>query len=120
MGPTEICQEWRENKCFEFRFDSVKCQWYCGSAGVYRPHVNICRHWSPQSATAFSFTISASERLSRAINDYGRDAAAAAAQLEPVPIWSIPALADSQRTPVHQITDFISRRLVCISSIDAL
>ena len=111
MGADDICMKWRENKCYEFRCNAEKKKWHCGSNGVYRPHINICRHWSPASPTAFSFTISASERLSEAIAAFGRELDGATAQ-----VWTIPALADEDRTIVPHITVFVSQRLVSVSN----
>ena len=107
MGPDEICQKWRENKCYEFRKGWLTGDWYCGSKGIHRPHVNIRHDWSPASMTAFRFTISASERLNMALAMYGKEVAPV-----PLPNWRIPAMADEEKVTVGQINDFVSHRLV--------
>ena len=107
LGPDDICQRWRENKCFELKWDPTRGHFYCGRNDVHRPHHNIRWDWDFRTITSFAFTISASERLNRAIQQFGK--------VDPVDnksYWTIPAVADEKLTTVGQIHDFACKRLV--------
>lgn len=70
------------------------------------------RHdWSPESLSAFRFTISVSERLNREIIMFGKDE-----EPEEMSVWKIPSLADEELTTVSQIYEFVEARLVSTSA----
>lgn len=114
MTGDQICRQWLQNKCFEFRFDDKNQQWFCGSAGVYRPHLDVREDWSIRHGSAFRFRIKACPELNHQIQWFGRDAEDNPPP-DPLPNWSIPVIADTEYTPVGQIYDFIVRRLVSYS-----
>lgn len=100
----EICFKWTQNKCFEYR-PNKEGKWFCGTRDQKKPHILMKRDWSPQSPTAFRFTMKASKRLLEQME-------AARTERRQVPAWDLPLICDEELTEVCQILEFAEYRLV--------
>lgn len=115
-GRDEICFNWLQNKCYEFKWDAEAKFWYCGmKKGVRRPHPMIRHDWDPEQGTAFRFTITASKRVTKHLNDYGLEPEELANPARQMRTWKIKAIADESLTTVRQIFDFACNRMVSLS-----
>lgn len=113
QDPTgNVCREWLAGRCYEFKWDSEKHEYFCGSHGVRRLHTNTRNDWQPDVPTAFSFVMSASDRICKMIAAYGRDQPP-----QRVPQWRVACLADGRLTIAKQLLVFADRRLVCAQQL---